>query len=80
MAGRWIEVFYDHSLDLPNTPSCYVIYIDGVLSYVGSTSDLKARWNGHQIEVRRYSSWIRRLKPRFNIMHLRPKEVANGIK
>lgn len=33
--------------NLPQTPCCYVIYLNGVMSYIGSTENLKARIAKH---------------------------------
>lgn len=34
-------------LGLPSVACCYAVYLDGVLRYIGSTSDLRNRFTGH---------------------------------
>lgn len=36
---------------VPRKPACYVIYLDGVLSYIGQASDLSTRLSAHGIRV-----------------------------
>lgn len=33
--------------ELPRVACCYAVYFDGVLSYIGSTHDLRNRFSGH---------------------------------
>lgn len=44
---------------LPDLPACYVVYLDGKLTYIGHTSNLRKRlYGGHQINFARYSHTI----------------------
>lgn len=42
---RWHRL--DEMWNLPEYPCCYVIYINGMASYVGETSNIKIRWRAH---------------------------------
>lgn len=42
---RWDHFTITHGI--PSIPCCYVIYLDGVLSYVGSTINLRQRIRHH---------------------------------
>jgi excinuclease UvrABC nuclease subunit len=46
--SRWV-VFDVSTALLPRKPACYVIYLDGALSYVGQASDLASRISNHGI-------------------------------
>jgi hypothetical protein len=47
---KWLKI--DHSEGVvPRMPACYVIYLDGVLSYVGQTLDLAKRLSAHGIRL-----------------------------
>lgn len=41
--------------DAPPKPACYVVYLNGALSYVGQTVDFKKRMACHGIDLCRYS-------------------------
>lgn len=45
-------------LGFPPLPACYVIYLDGVLSYIGQTTNLRKRIAGHKIDICRYSNHV----------------------
>ena len=48
--SKW--VVYDATTSLlPRKPACYVIYLDGVMSYVGQTRDLSSRMSNHGIRA-----------------------------
>lgn len=45
---RWIS--FDPATEVfPRLPACYVIYLDGELSYVGQAADLAKRMSSHGI-------------------------------
>ena len=46
--SKW-HVYEGGTVLLPRCPACYVIYLDGVLSYVGQASDLAKRMSSHGI-------------------------------
>lgn len=55
--SRWVAIDGSNGpLGAPPVPACYVIYLDGVLSYIGQTIDLRKRMAAHKIDVCRYSS------------------------
>lgn len=48
--SKWVS--YDPSVAIfPRKPSCYVVYLDGALSYVGQTTDLAKRISAHKIKT-----------------------------
>lgn len=49
--GCWPE-------EAPLQPCCYAIYFDGVLGYVGQTSNLRKRLYAHKIGMARYSEGV----------------------
>lgn len=53
--SRW--VIYDPASPtlLPPRPACYAVYLDGALSYIGQTSDIRKRIYTHKINLARYS-------------------------
>jgi excinuclease UvrABC nuclease subunit len=53
--SRWHD-FDPESVDLPQVPACYAIYVDGEVSYVGQTDNLAKRMSGHGIQPARYSA------------------------
>lgn len=53
--SRWVSLDAGFPMMLPAKPACYVIYLDGVLSYVGQTNDLRKRIRAHGIDLARYS-------------------------
>lgn len=48
--SKWVtldwEIFSNY---IPGLPACYVVYLDGVLSYVGQTHNLRERLKGHRL-------------------------------
>lgn len=55
---RWVQLDPLTSA-LPSLPACYVVYLDGRLTYVGQTTNLRARLRrGHLINYARYSALI----------------------
>lgn len=53
--SRWVSLDAGFPMMFPAKPACYVIYLDGVLSYIGQTNDLRKRMAGHGIDICRYS-------------------------
>lgn len=46
--SRWVT--FDPCMSIiPTAPACYVIYLDGALSYVGQASNLRKRLSSYQI-------------------------------
>ena len=43
--SKWLS--FDNKALLPELPGCYVIYVDGVLAYIGQAVNVRARINGH---------------------------------
>jgi hypothetical protein len=54
--SRWVS--FDGWVILPHQPACYVIYLDGELSYIGQTTDLSKRIAGHGIRIGYGSGYI----------------------
>ena len=52
--SRWVS-FTPDDTNVPPLPACYVVYLDGKLSYIGQTTDLRRMWLNHKIEICRYS-------------------------
>ena len=48
--SRWVSFDLSQAI-LPRKPACYVLYLDGVLSYVGQASDLGKRMSAHGIRL-----------------------------
>lgn len=48
--SRWVS-FEGGMLSVPRKPACYVVYLDGELSYIGQCSDLAKRLSAHGIRV-----------------------------
>jgi excinuclease UvrABC nuclease subunit len=54
--SRWIKFWWDDvNLNVTHDPGVYVIYLDGVISYVGQSSDISKRLKTH-IQIAHYSS------------------------
>lgn len=53
--SRWVEFDPAFACLAPAKPACYVVYLDGVLSYVGQTTDFRKRMSQHGIDLCRYS-------------------------
>lgn len=51
--SRWVTFDFGAACDLvfPRKPACYVVYLDGKLSYVGQAADLAARMSAHGIRL-----------------------------
>lgn len=47
---RWVSFDLGNCI-FPRKPACYVIYLDGVLSYIGQASDLNKRISSHGIRL-----------------------------
>lgn len=48
--SKWVA--FDPCFDVfPRKPCCYVVYLDGALSYVGQTNDLAMRVSSHGIRL-----------------------------
>lgn len=52
---RWVHLDPAFQAFFPRKPACYVVYLDGVLSYIGQTNNLRTRIAGHGIDLCRYS-------------------------
>lgn len=50
----WITIDLGTAI-APDKPACYAIYLEGQLSYVGQTANLRKRLAGHGVEISRYS-------------------------
>lgn len=48
--SRWVTLVVGEAL-FPRLPACYVIYIDGRLSYVGQAGDLAVRMSAHGLRT-----------------------------
>ena len=49
-ARNWLSIdLLEEKLHLPMLACCYVIYFNGALKYIGSTSNLRNRFSGHSI-------------------------------
>ena len=48
--SRWVCFYPDKDM-FPRLPACYVIYLDGALSYIGQASDLAVRMSSHGIRI-----------------------------
>ena len=58
--GNWISinpVGVNPYVEVPRVPACYVVYLEGVLTYVGQTVNLNHRLQEH-IECARYSQML----------------------
>lgn len=56
-ASHWISYANDRSIDLVSTlaePGVYVIYLDGLLQYVGSSSSVRHRLSAYGITEKRW--------------------------
>ena len=56
--SNWMVVSFDEKQwpKIESRPGCYVVYLDGVLSYVGQSTNVRERLlRGHQIEWAKYS-------------------------
>jgi excinuclease UvrABC nuclease subunit len=50
VSGRWVSYTLDSIVDMPEGPGCYVVYVDGMPSYVGQSVRVRERlWRGHRI-------------------------------
>lgn len=50
--SKWLTFHVGVSDPLfPRAPACYVVYLDGRLSYIGQASDLAVRMSAHGIRV-----------------------------
>lgn len=56
--SRWLSFDGGWPMFAPDSPACYAIYLDGVLSYIGQTASLRKRLAGHKIDLCRYSEHI----------------------
>lgn len=45
--GRWLSFEFGHPRDLPRTPACYVVYLDGRPCYIGQTGNISSRFASH---------------------------------
>jgi excinuclease UvrABC nuclease subunit len=59
MSRRWISFNDDQQQDIPGVPGCYVIYLDGALTYIGQSCNVRDRIRSHGIRGFRYSAWIK---------------------
>jgi hypothetical protein len=58
MASRWVRIRLGKS-PIPTVAAVYAIYCDGVLTYVGSTENLRSRMCSYGFEFARYSHSIK---------------------
>jgi len=51
--SRWItfDIGDPRRLSFPRLPGCYVVYLDGQLSYVGQTADMAKRMSAHGLRI-----------------------------
>ncbi len=57
IAHRWtLHDPGDYPDTIPEEPGCYVIYMDGRVVYVGSTTNVLKRIKAHGIRLARYSN------------------------
>lgn len=51
--SRWVvyDIGDERSPLFPRLPACYVVYLDGRLSYVGQTADLAKRMSAHSLRI-----------------------------
>lgn len=57
--SRWVTANFDSPewRAIKNEPACYAVYLDGYITYVGSTNDLRHRLNNHKFRYG-YSNYI----------------------
>lgn len=55
MPTRWNVLTDDAVFTAPKGAACYAIYLDGLLTYVGSTENLRVRVGNH-VKIPRYSA------------------------
>lgn len=53
--SKWVRIDAVLTERLPSSPGCYVVYLDGRLTYVGQTNNLRKRLTEHGCEYARYS-------------------------
>lgn len=56
-SSKWVVFEGTEPYLMPNSPGCYVIYLDGLLSYIGQSSNIRKRFQNYQIR-QGYSSLI----------------------
>ena len=56
--SRWVNFREPGAACFPRRPACYVVYLDGQLSYVGQASDLAKRISSHGIRLGYGSSYL----------------------
>lgn len=71
--SRWITFDGEFPTRIPNIPACYVVYLDGALSYVGQTRGLRKRIYGHKIDLCRYSNHINSVWGQFNSITIKAR-------
>lgn len=59
MATHWIIYDPTEPTRIPDEPGCYVIYMDGVLVYIGQSVNVRSRIRSHRIQYHRYVNDIR---------------------
>lgn len=63
VGSRWVSYEDASMAAFPRKPACYVIYLDGQLSYVGQTTDLAKRMSMHGIRMGYGASVLTRWGP-----------------
>lgn len=53
---NWTAFDFESNCDFPNQPGVYAIFLDGLISYIGSSVDVAARLGGYKLNWARYSN------------------------
>lgn len=75
--SKWLTIDPLEVRPVPALPGCYVIYLDGVLSYIGQSANLRKRFFGHGINYARYSNWIVTPWGYFRSVHAKVRFASN---
>lgn len=51
MATRWIAIDPMDRYSIPGRPACYVVFLDGSVTYVGQSTNLKSRFSTYAIRL-----------------------------
>lgn len=54
----WLTVPPDEHWTLPSVGGCYAFYVDGVLSYIGQTRNLRGRLGMHNVRPGYFGEYI----------------------
>lgn len=49
LRSRWVSFDFGNGDVFPRKPACYVVYLNGELSYIGQTVDLAKRVSAHGV-------------------------------